>query len=130
MTNKNAYEMPGFSYSLIAGEDLTGSQFCGVDIDSSGKAVLPTEGGRCIGILQNKPDEDQVATVVYDGISKCAIGITGCTAGDNLTIDDDGTLIQASGNDQTVGVALQTHASGEMGTVLIHFGIGAAGTGS
>lgn len=130
MTNKNAYEMPGFSYSLIAGEDLTGSQFCGVDIDSSGKAVLPTEGGRCIGILQNKPDEDQVATLVYDGISKCSIGVTGVVAGNNVTVDDDGTIIQAAANDESVGVALQTHAAGEMGTVLIHFGIGAQSQGS
>lgn len=118
-----AYEIPGFSYTLIAGEDLTGSQFCAVDIErGTGAAVLPVEGDRVVGILQNKPDDGQSCTLVQTGISKVKVGATGIEAGDNVTCDDDGTIIQASSGDIIVGVAMKTNASGELGTVLLQLG--------
>lgn len=119
-----AYEIPGFSWTLVAGEDLTDSQFCAVDVGTDGSAVLPTEGGRAIGIIQNKPDEGQSATVVTSGVSKVFVGITGLVAGDNVTVDDDGSIIQAAANDRGIGVALKTNAAGELGTVLLLIGAG------
>jgi hypothetical protein len=122
-----AYEIPGFSWSLIAGEDLTGSQFCCVDLDSSGKAVLPVQGKAVVGVLRNKPDTAATATVVSSGIVKGSIGITGVVAGNNVTTDDDGTFIQASNGDYHVGRALKSNAAGEIGTILLQIGGANAG---
>lgn len=119
-----AYEIPGFSFTLLAGEDLTGSQFCGVDVDADGEASLPTEGNRCIGVVQNKPDEGQAATIVVTGVTKVKVGATGIEASDNVTVDDDGTIIQAAANDRGIGVALKSNAAGELGTVLLLIGAG------
>jgi hypothetical protein len=125
-----AYEIPGFSFTLVAGEDLTASQFCAVDVEvSTGQAVLPTEGGRAIGVVQNNPDDGEPATIVVTGVTKVLVGATGVVAGNNVTVDDDGTFIQASGTDLAIGVALKTNAAGELGTVLLLNG-GAPGTGS
>lgn len=117
-----AREIPGFSHTLVAGEDLTTSQFCGVDIGrggDGGKAVLPSAGGRCVGILQNKPDDGQSGTIVTSGVSKVLVGNTGIAAGDNVTVDSDGTIIQAASGDTPIGVAEATNAPGELGTVLL-----------
>lgn len=115
-----AYEMPGFSFTLVAGEDLTLSQFCGVDVEhGTGDAVLPGAGLRICGVVQNKPDEGESATIVNDGISKVQVGTTGVRAGDSVTVDADGTFIQASAGDIGAGIALKTNAPGELGTVLL-----------
>lgn len=114
-----AYEIPGFSFSLIAGQDLSTSLFCGVDVSSAGKAALPVQGKRCIGILQNKPASGEVATIVTTGVSKVKIGITGLVAGNNVTVDDDGTIIQSTNLDRAIGVALKSGNAGEIGTVLL-----------
>lgn len=114
-----AYEMPGFSFSLLANEDLSLSQFCAVDVASTGKAKLPVQGLRAIGIVQNKPKSGEVATIVVTGISKVKVGITGVVAGNNVTVDDDGTIIQATANDRAIGVALKSTTAGNVGTVLL-----------
>lgn len=119
-----AYEIPGFSFTLVAGEDLSDSQFCGVDVDTDGEAALPVQGKRAIGIVQNKPTAGQAATVVVTGVSKVHVGATGIAAGNNVTVDDDGTIIQAAANDRGIGVALKTNAAGELGTVLLLIGAG------
>jgi len=124
-----AYEIPGFSFTLIAGEDLSGSQFCGVNVDGDGHAILPTQGARAVGVIQNKPDNGEAATVVVTGVTKVLVGITGFVAGDNVTVDDDGSIIQATSGDRCIGVALQTAAAGTLGTVLLLNG-GAAVAGS
>lgn len=114
-----AHEVPGLTITLIAATDLSGSQFCGVDIDSAGKAAFPVQGKRCVGIVQNKPKSGEAATVMVSGISKVKIGITGIVAGNNVTVDDDGTIIQATNLDRSIGVALKSGVAGTIGTVLL-----------
>lgn len=114
-----AYEIPGFSFTLLAASDLSGSQFCGVDVDSAGKAALPVQGKRCIGFIQNKPKSGEAATIVVSGVTKVKVGITGLVAGNNVTVDDDGTAIQPTNLDRAIGVALKSSAVGEIGTVLL-----------
>lgn len=46
---------PDIPYSLPAAADLSGSQYCGVIINTSGLIALPALGGRVDGILDN-PD--------------------------------------------------------------------------
>lgn len=114
-----AYEIPGFSWTLVAGEDLDESQFCGIDVSGDGEAVLPVQGGRCVGFVQNKPLSGRTATIVSSGITKVLVGVTGIEAGDNVIVDDDGSVIQAASGNRGVGVALKTNAAGELGTVLL-----------
>jgi len=122
-----AYEIPGFSWSLVAGEDLSGSQYCGVDVEvSTGLAVLPSAGGRVVGVLRNKPAEGGTATVVTTGVVMAKIGATGVVAGNNVTVDTNGKIIQASSGDSLLGVALKTNAAGEIGTILLLNGVAAA----
>ena len=124
-----AYEIPGFSFTLVAGEDLRSSQFCAVDISQAGKAVLPVQGARAVGVIQNKPDDGEAATVVVTGITKAWIGTGGIGAGDNVTVDDDGTIIRATNTDRCIGVSLLTSAAGTLGSILLLNG-GAAVAGS
>lgn len=124
-----AYEIPGFSWTLIAGENLSTKQHCGVDINSDGEAVLPVQSSDIVGVLRNKPVEGGTATIVTTGIVMAKIGITGVVAGNNVTVDDDGTFIQATSGDRLAGRALKTNAAGEIGTILLLIG-GAAGAGS
>lgn len=114
-----AYEIPGLTITLIAATDLSSSQFCAVNIDSAGKAAFPVQGTRAVGILQNKPASGEAATVMVNGISKAKIGITGLVAGNNVTVDDDGTLIQPTNLDRSLGVAMKSTPAGAIGTVLL-----------
>ena len=52
-----AYEIPGFSFTLVAAEDFRTSQFCAADVNGAGLAITPTaDGARAIGVVQNKPN--------------------------------------------------------------------------
>lgn len=120
-----AWEIPGFSWTRQAGEDLTDSQYCAVDL-SGGEVVLPSAGGNVVGILRNKPDDGQSATIVTTGIVMVRVGTTGINADDIVTADSDGTIVQATAGDFGIGRALETTAPGGVGTVLLLLGIGAA----
>ena len=117
-----AYEIPGFSWTPLAGEDLSSSQFCGVDIDSAGEAVLPAAGGRCVGFIRNKPALGEAVTLVTTGIVMAEVGATGINAGDNVSVNAAGKVVQSVSGDISVGVALSTNASGEVGTILLLIG--------
>jgi hypothetical protein len=122
-----SYEIPGFSWTAVAGQDLTLSQFCAVDLEyNTGEAVLPSEGGRAVGVLRNHPDDEQSAVIVSTGIVLAKIGIAGIKAGDNVTVDSNGTILPASSGDALLGVALQTKNAGELGTILLLNGVAAA----
>lgn len=125
-----AYEIPGFSWTLVAAEDLTDSQFCAVDIDSDGKAALPTQGSRVVGVLRNKPDINESATVVSDGIVKVRIGVTGLNPGDNVTCDDDGTGIQATNTNVAFGRCITGGSPDGVATVLLQIAAGNIVAGS
>ena len=114
------YEIPGFSFTLIAGEDLTASQFCAVDVEEgTGDAILPNAGGRAIGVCQNKPDDGQAVTIVVSGVTKVLVGVGGIVKGNNVTVDDDGTIVQAGSSDRAIGIALSTSSAATLGTMLL-----------
>lgn len=115
-----AYEIPGFSFTLVAAADLSASQFCFVNVDATGLAALPGANGRAIGVLQNKPALGRVATVVCSGISKALVGVGDCTAGDDLEVTATGAVKVAAGaGSRIVGVALATGVAGQIIPVLI-----------
>lgn len=114
-----AYEIPGFSFTLVAGADLTAKQFHFVDVNSSGAAIVPTgAGARTVGVLQNKPDSGEAATIVNSGIVMVVAG-DDVTRGANVQTDVAGKVIDAGSGDVLVGVALEAGASGEVIAVLL-----------
>lgn len=116
----NAYEIPGFSWTLLTGEDLSALQFSCVDVNSSGLLITPAaDGGRVVGVVQNKPGLGKRATIVTDGISKVKVGTGGVTAGDRVQALTNGTITTAASGDYPVGIALQTGAAGTLVAVLL-----------
>lgn len=113
-----AYEIPTEKLSLIAGEDLTTKQYHAVKVNANGNVVLARAGENAIGILQNKPEQGKVAEVMSLGISKAVYGGT-VTAGQNLAVDSEGRLVNASGNSAVIGVALESGEANEIHSVLL-----------
>jgi hypothetical protein len=56
--------------SFVAGADLRNFPFAPVRLDSTGRVVLAGANERAIGILQNKPNAGEAASVMLYGISK------------------------------------------------------------
>lgn len=67
-----AYEMPIFTMTLVAGEDLSAKQFYFMEINTStGMAeVCDAATDIPVGVLQNKPESGEEATILVLGISK------------------------------------------------------------
>lgn len=121
--------------SLPAGADLTTKQFLAIKVNSSGQAVVAGAGEFAAGILQNKPNSGQAATVAYGGISKAIAG-GNVTAGMTVAADATGKVVDAAeaviasldGNVATnvavtssnvIGVALASGVSGDVIPVLV-----------
>lgn len=80
-----AYEIPGRTITLAASTDLSAGQFHFVGVASDGRAelaILSTGDGNVLGILQNKPTEDQAASIMIDGVSKIVAQGSTLSAGD------------------------------------------------
>lgn len=120
-----AYEIPGFSFTLPAGADLSSSLFCGVTINSSGKAILPAaQGDAILGVINNKPQADEAATIVHSGIVQMKAGavITLSAGGTAVMCDTAGRAVPYTGTtgDVQVGVALEAaSAAGIIIAVLL-----------
>jgi hypothetical protein len=56
--------------SFVAGADLRNYSFAPVRLDATGRVVLAGANERAIGILQNKPNNGETASVMLYGISK------------------------------------------------------------
>lgn len=104
-------------YSVPAGADLTGSQYCGVVINNLGKAVLPAAGAFIDGVLQN-PDATNAgvgtqARLDWMGIQPVVYGGP-VTVGDLLSVDGTGKFVTSvtSGHNR-IARALFTGVSGD-----------------
>lgn len=107
------YEIPGLSYTLPSGSDFrTGAgQFRFVDINSSGKAVVPTGAGAAVvGVRQNKPNTNEAMTIVGSGIAIVEAGAA-ITLGAAVTTDASGRAVTATTGNQVHGRAFEA-ASG------------------
>lgn len=122
-----AYEIPGFSFTLVAAEDLSALQFSVVDVDSAGKAITPAaDGGRGIGVVQNKPAIGQSATIVTTGVTKAKVGTGGITAGQTAQALTNGTITAGVAGDHAIGIALATGDAGDIIPLLLTPGGGGA----
>lgn len=117
-----AWEIPGFSWTMVAAADLSAFQFCFVNADTTAagsKAAAPSAGGRAIGVCQNKPTSGRPVTIVSSGISKVKVGAGGVTAGDNVKVLAAGSVTTANAASYAVGIALATGLVGEYVPVFL-----------
>ena len=107
--------------SFVASGDLSGLQFHLVNIVGAHivDAALIRTG---YGILQNKPQAGEHASVATDGVSKAMAGVA-VTVGDLITSAGSGwaTTVASgvAGDKQVIGRALTSAASGSVFSVAI-----------
>ncbi len=104
--------------NLIAGADLSSSQFYAVQANSTARTVvLANTGGEAItGILQNTPTQGSPAEVVLSGLCKAAAGAA-FTAGQALMTDNTGRLVTQTSTNAKVAVAHES--AGGAGEVVL-----------
>lgn len=111
----SAYEIPGFSWTLVAAVDLTANQYCGVNVNGSGLGAKPSAGGRIVGFIRNKPNIDENVTVVSNGIVFARVGAVDVAAGVDCKVDANGKLVLAASTNVAHG---QTLAAGIAGGLV------------
>jgi|SRR5215472_15681569 len=100
-----AYEMPGFSFTLPAGADLSASPYVFLDANASGLAVAATAAGRTVGVLGNKPKAGESATIIQTGIAQVTASAA-IAAGAGVQAAAGGQAVILSAGIQ-LGVALE-----------------------
>ena len=105
--------------SMVAGADLSSSQFCFVHANASGEAVLTTANGVASGVLYNDPISGRAAEVAIDGVVKVLCGAA-VTAGGPVASDAAGKAKNAAAGNYVHGTALETGADGRIISVLFH----------
>jgi len=114
-------------FSLPAGVDLSGSQYCAVTVDSNGNLALPSAGGSAIGILYTAPIANKAGEVYGpgSGVRKARYGGT-VTLPAVLKVDASGRFVTASGTDIAAGsgiaIAIDAGAVNEVHSVLFFGG--------
>ena len=107
---------------VVAGADLSSSQFYGVKLDASGDAVLcDTLGEACVGILTNDPASGIAAGITIGGAQKAVSGAA-VAAGAFVTVNAAGKFITAASGHAINGVAQSaSSADGELITVVLKY---------
>jgi hypothetical protein len=115
-------------YTLVAGADLSNAQHLAMAVNASGQAVICNIGADgFIGVLENKPKQNEHATIICGpAITKIKAGLA-VTAGNYLTVQSgwaipgnkllyttgaSGTLANVGSKTNLLGIALETVASG------------------
>jgi hypothetical protein len=113
-----AWEVPLEKHTFVTEADLSAKQYYAVKINNHGKIILSGAGENAVGILQDKPGNGYVGSVMTLGITKAVYG-GAVTAGDNLSADAAGKLVTTAGAAAVIGVALEDGADGEIHPVLL-----------
>jgi len=113
--------------SLIAGEDLSSSQFKFVTLESDGQVDLADSAGEnCMGVVINDPASGGEATVVVSGKTVVTAGGT-IAAGAAIATDASGDAVTAASTNIIMGYALEAGVDGQVIAVeLIQGGNAAA----
>jgi hypothetical protein len=109
--------------SLVAAADLTAKQGSAVVVDTSGTLAVAGAAAFALGILLNAPDIGEEALVAVMGK---ASGIAGeaLTAGDVLTTDATGRLVDATAGDPACGICLVDAAAADDAVSIVVVGRG------
>lgn len=120
-----AYQIPVFAVTLVAGGDLSSSQYKFVKLNSSGQVVdIAAATDIPVGVLQNKPASGGSAEVMVMGITKVQ-GDADLAKGNQIGSSADGqAAAYAAGTDTTkyiVGqVLVDNSAAGGLASALIN----------
>ena len=104
-----AFENDILAISYPAAADLSSSQHF-VVVLSSGEAALSGTAAIPLGVLQNKPESGQTASVRVEGISRAVAGAA-IAEGAAVASDANGKLRTAVSGDYPVGQALEAAAA-------------------
>jgi len=102
---------------VVATEDLSAAQYHACDIDGT----LAQVGDTAIGLLQNKPENGEDASLVYSGRSRFRAGGGSISIGARLTCAASGWVTAAGSGDAIVGRALSAVTSGSIGEGVFGF---------
>lgn len=87
----------------------------------SGEVTAPSAGGQVVGVLQDVAQTTTANSPVRAyGVTRVLVGTGGLTQGDLVTCNAGGLAVAATAGDIVHGVALETSASGVVGTVLLN----------
>jgi len=127
------------TWTWEAGADLRTYQFQPMALDANGRVVLANVSADAyVGVLQNKPNSLEHATIALTGITKAKVGLA-VTRRDYLTVQsgwfitgnkqiytradsgqtDEYALNNYSSRTTLYGMALETVSSGGMATVFL-----------
>lgn len=114
-----SFESTLLKFSYPASADLSAKQYRFVKITSLQLAVC-ARGDKALGILQDKPAAAGRAGVVgFSGVTKVVLGGS-VTAGNDVISDANGAgVVAASSDNNIMGVALETGASGDIIAMLL-----------
>ena len=108
-----AVDNKGFDYTIVAGADLSASQYCGVSLAGAISAIGLTFGGA----LQNKPQLGEHGAIRCIGVSKFKAGAA-VAAGVPITVTTSGYFITATSGQQAIGDCMIAATSGYLGTAM------------
>lgn len=108
--------------AVDAAEDLSALQYRAVDIDGT----LAANNVEAFGVLQNKPENGEDASLGYFGKMRYRAGLA-ITRGSGVTVTASGWFVAVASNDVAIGTALAAVSSGGIGQGMFNF-IGARST--
>lgn len=116
-----AYEIPGFTFTLVAGADLSSSQYKFVKLNASGQAVaIAATTDMPVGVLQNTPKSGEAASIMGMGITKLQ-GDVDLAKGAAIQTSADGQAAASATGGFMVGQVLEDNsAAGGLATVFIN----------
>lgn len=97
--------------SLVAGADLSGSQYHFVEVGAAGTVVAAGDGAHADGVVNNDPLSGRTAEVAIGGVVKVKCGGV-VTRGGPVGSDAAGKAVNAATGDIILGTALETGADG------------------
>jgi hypothetical protein len=121
-----AYEIPGFSFSPIAGESVVTAQYKFAKLSGDNTVSIATElTDLPCGIIQNDVAINGAVDVMVSGISKLLVGAGGAvTAGQLIGCDGEGCAIVVDPDGATdyyyVGQVIEGAAASTYCTVLFN----------
>jgi len=115
-----AFEDNKQAVTIPASGDLSASQYCFVEVNSSGQVAVLGAGLSADGILQNDPNAaGRAAEVAIGGIVRVKCGGV-VTRGGPVASDSAGKAVNAATGNIILGTALETGANGAIIAMLFH----------
>lgn len=109
--------------SMVAGEDLSSSQYYAVQIDADAREIKvagtpAAEGTHVLGVLQNKPTEGEAASIATGGTSRLVMAANNSIGEKIMSSSGKGTPVDAD-QKSVIGIALSANAEGDGGVIEI-----------